>query len=513
MQDFKDNAMPPFIERLIIAGGGTAGWMTAALLRSALPANVEIVLIESEDIAAVGVGEATIPTIRLFNRQIGVNDVAFVQATEATFKLGVEFVGWGHEGNRYFHPFCDYGDSFEGISAHQIWRRLNLAGDDAPLEAYSFGTQMAHDGRFVPTHPDPRSPFHNYSYAFHFDAGLYARFLRRHCEARGVRRLNAKITSVNLRPEDGHIDSLTLDDGRTEAADLFVDCTGFRALLLGEALGVPFVDWSGFLPVDRAWAVPTAKPASAEMTPYTRTTARDAGWQWRIPLQHRTGNGHVFSSAYIGEQAALDTLMENLDAAPLKDPMLIRFRTGHRRTYWEKNCVAIGLSSGFLEPLESTSINFIQNAAVRLLELFPQKQIDPCLRDEYNRRNQASYDYVRDFIIAHYCLNSRDGDLWRDCARMAIPDDLRWKIELFKRRGEVLVRQFDHFQEASWLSIYHGHGLRAAAYDPLIERIPLQTLRDVMRQRREFIRQTIVKAPRHEDFIRQHCASEAFSAA
>jgi tryptophan halogenase len=506
--------MPEPIRKIIIAGGGTAGWITAAALRAGLAKEVDILLIESEDIATIGVGEATIPTIRVFNEHVGIDELSFIRATEATFKLGIEFVGWGQDDNRYFHPFGDYGGTHEGIAAHQIWRRLNLAGDETPLEAYSIGTQLAYAGRFFPPNPDPRSPMHDYSYAFHFDAGLYARFLRQVCEQRGVRRINAKITGVNLRAGDGFIDSLTLDDGRTEAADLFIDCTGFRALLLGETLGVPFIDWSNFLPVDRAWAVPTRKPAaSPHLTPFTRSTAREAGWQWRIPLQHRTGNGHVFASAYTSDQDALDVLMQNLDAAPLKDPMLLRFKTGHRKVFWEKNCVAVGLSTGFLEPLESTSINFIQNSAIRLLELFPAKDFDPYLRDEYNLRNQASYDYVRDFIIAHYCLNDKPGDLWRDCAHMALPDDLQWKLELYKRRGEVLVRKFDHFHEPSWISIYHGHGLRAAAYDPLADRIPLETLSEMMRKRREQIAQVIAKLPRHEDFIRQHCASEAFAIA
>jgi tryptophan halogenase len=498
------------IRKIIIAGGGTAGWMTAAALKAGLGETVDILLIESEDIGTIGVGEATIPTIRLFNEHIGIDEASFIRATEATFKLGIEFQGWGHEGNRYFHPFGDYGGTHEGIAAHQIWRRLNLAGDPTPLEAYSVGTQMAYAGRFFPPNPDPRSPMHDYSYAFHFDAGLYARFLRQHCEQRGVRRLNAKIANVNLRGEDGYIESLTLDDGRVETADLFIDCTGFRALLLGEALGVPFVDWSHYLPVDRAWAVPTAKPASPAITPFTRSTAREAGWQWRIPLQHRTGNGHVFSSSYTSEHAALDTLMQNLDAAPLKDPMLIRFKTGHRQRFWEKNCVAVGLATGFLEPLESTSINFIQNAAIRLLELFPARDIDPYLRDEYNLRNQASYDYVRDFIIAHYCLNSREGELWRHCTNMPIPDDLEWKLELYKRRGEVLIRKFDHFHEPSWISIYHGHGLRAAAYDPLADRIPLETLSALMRKRREGIQRVVAQVPSHAEFIAQHCPSQSF---
>jgi len=496
------------VRKIIIAGGGTAGWMSAAALVAGLGKTVEILLIESEDIGTIGVGEATIPTMRVFNDHIGVDESEFIRATEATFKLGIEFRDWGHAGNRYFHPFGDYGALHEGISAHQIWRRLKAAGDDTPLEAYSLATQMAYANRFFPPNPDPRSPMHDYSYAFHFDASLYAKFLRGHSEARGVNRRNAKITGVNLNSDDGRIDSLTLDDGSVESADFFVDCTGFRGLLIGGALKVGYTDWSDYLPVDRAWAVPTDK--GGEFTPYTRSIAHAAGWQWRIPLQHRTGNGHVYSSRFMDDETARDILLANLDTAPLKEPMLIRFTTGHRNTFWEKNCICVGLSSGFLEPLESTSINFIQLGIIRLLELFPSCEIDPFLRTEYNARTLDAYEKVRDFIVLHYRLNSRDEALWRYCAEMPIPDDLSYKMELYRRRGEVILRKYDHFAEPSWVSIYHGQGMVAEAYDPLAGRIPLDTLRDLMRTRREDIRRVVSQLPSHADFIARHCPSESF---
>jgi len=496
------------IRKIIIAGGGTAGWMSAAALKAGLGQTVEILLIESEDIATVGVGEATIPTMRVFNEHIGVNEAEFIRATEATFKLGVEFRNWGHKGHRYFHPFGDYGAPYEGLAAHQIWRRLRAAGDDTPLEAYSLATQLAYANKFFPPNPDPRSPMHDYSYAFHFDASLYAKFLRGHCEARGVKRRNARITGVNQRSTDGYIESLTLDDGSVEAADFFVDCTGFRGLLIEGALKAGYTDWSDYLPVDRAWAIPTAK--TDDLSPYTRSTAHTAGWQWRVPLQHRTGNGHVYSSRFMDDETARTVLLDNLDAAPLKDPMLIRFVTGHRNTFWDKNCICVGLSSGFLEPLESTSINFIQLGIIRLLELFPACEIDPFLRREYNSRTLDAYEKVRDFIILHYCTNTRDEALWRYCAEMPIPDDLAYKMELYRRRGEVILRKYDHFAEPSWVSIYNGQGVIPEAYDPLADRVPLDSLRELMRKRREGIQQVVAQLPSHAEFIARHCPSDNF---
>jgi tryptophan halogenase len=496
------------IRKIIIAGGGTAGWMSAAALKAGLGQTVDILLIESEEIATVGVGEATIPTMRVFNEHIGVNEAEFIRATEATFKLGVEFRNWGHKGHRYFHPFGDYGATHEGLAAHQIWRRLRAAGDDTPLEAYSLATQIAYANRFFPPNPDPRSPMHDYSYAFHFDASLYAKFLRGHCEARGVKRRNARITGVNQRSTDGYIESLTLDDGSVEAADFFVDCTGFRGLLIESALKAGYTDWSDYLPVDRAWAIPTAK--TDDLSPYTRSTAHTAGWQWRVPLQHRTGNGHVYSSRFMDDETARTVLLDNLDAAPLKDPMLIRFVTGHRNTFWDKNCICVGLSSGFLEPLESTSINFIQLGIIRLLELFPAREIDPFLRREYNSRTLDAYEKVRDFIILHYCTNTRDEALWRYCAEMPIPDDLAYKMELYRRRGEVILRKCDHFAEPSWVSIYNGQGVIPEAYDPLADRVPLDTLRELMQKRREGIQRVVAQLPSHAEFIARHCPSDNF---
>lgn len=494
------------IRKIIIAGGGTAGWMAAAALQTGLGRSVEILLIESDEIATVGVGEATIPPIRDFIQHVGIAEADFIRATEASFKLGIEFVGWGDAQNRYFHGFGDFGADHQAISAYHMWRRLREAGDDTPLEAYSLPTQLAYAHKFFPPNPDPRSPMHDYAYAYHFDAGLFARLLRSHCEARGVKRLNSRIAAVQLRPEDGYVSGLELEGGTTETADFFIDCTGFRGLIIHGALKVAFEDWSHWLPVDRAFAVPSQK--SASLTPFTRATAHAGGWQWRIPLQHRTGNGHVFASGFVDEDVALDTLMQNVDAPALMDPKLIRFKTGCRTKIWEKNCLAVGLSSGFLEPLESTSINLIQSGIARFLEHFPGRDPEPALSREYNRSMRLSYERVRDFIILHYRLNTRPEDLWRYCASMPIPDELQHKLEVFARRGNVVMCEEDHFAKPSWVSIFNGQGLVSERFDPLIERLPIDEIRTLMRQRRETIARAVAQLPLHQAFIDRYCPSE-----
>ncbi|ESQ88941.1 hypothetical protein ABAC460_14260 [Asticcacaulis sp. AC460] len=493
----------------MVVGGGTAGWMCAAALSAAVPRTCEIVLIESEDIGTIGVGEATVPAIRFFNDQIGLDEAEMIRACEATFKLGIDFRGWGHKDNRYFHGFGDFGDHHEGISGYQIWRRLRDLGDDTPLDAYSLPTQMAYAGRFFPPNPDPRSPMHNYRYAFHFDASLYAAHLRKHCEARGVKRINARIGEVRLRPEDGFIDGVVLDDGRLETADFFIDCSGFRGLLIEGALKTGYTDWSHWLPVDRAWAVPTERTGS--ILPYTISQAHESGWQWRIPLQHRTGNGYVYSSRFVDDDAARDILTRNLDAPTLKDPFQVRFTTGHRNRFWSKNCVCVGLASGFIEPLESTSINFIQNVIVRFLEFYPTLNHAPVVEDQFNSLILSEYERVRDFIILHYRLNSRtDGELWRYCADMAIPDDLAARIALFRYGGRTIEHERDSFKSPSWISIFHGQGVVPQTYDHLADRIDADALKALAAKRRREIADIVPRLPAHDQFIAAHCASPAF---
>ncbi len=496
------------IRHIVIAGGGTAGYMCAAHLCVALPPDVRLTLVESEEIGTIGVGEATLPTLRHFNAHLGIDEMDFVRRCEATFKLGIAFEGWGHAGNRFFHGFGDYGADIEAIPAYHYWRRLRDLGDATPLSAHSLPGRLAAAGRFFPPNPDPRSPMHAYSYAFQFDASLYAAYLRDFAERRRLKRINARIGEVVRDGDSGDITALKLDTGETVAADFFIDCTGFRGLLIEGALKTGFTDWGHYLPVDRAWAVPCERIAG-NITPFTRVTARDAGWQWRIPLQHRTGNGYVFSSRHVDEDMARKTLLDTLDGAALRDPMLIRFRTGHRNRFWSHNCVAIGLAGGFIEPLESTSINFIQNGVARLLDLFPGRGANPGLAAEYNRLTAQEYERTRDFIVLHYCLNDRPEGFWRDCAAMEIPDTLRDKIALFRARGHVSQRDGDGFAPPSWTAIYDGLGVVSEAYDPLVMRHADGDIRALMQRRLDAIGRVVGQLPAHEAFIAQHCAARA----
>ena len=507
--------MDSAIRHIVIAGGGTAGYMCAAHLSKSLPDDVRLTLVESEDIGTIGVGEATIPTIRHFNAHLGIDEIDFIRRCEATFKLGIEFCDWGRQGNRYFHGFGDYGADVDAIPAYHYWRRLRDLGDKTPLSAYSLPARLAAAGRFFPPNPDPRSAMHAYSYAFQFDASLYAVYLREYAIERRLKRINARIGEVAHDAESGDITALKLDTGETVEGDFFIDCTGFRGLLIEGALKVGFTDWSHWLPVDRAWAVPCEKPiqpdgTSAGITPFTRATAREAGWQWRIPLQHRTGNGYVFSSRYTDEATARQTLLDTLDGAPMNDPMLIRFRTGHRNRFWSHNCICLGLSSGFIEPLESTSISFIQNGITRLLDLFPRRGANPELAAEYNRLTQIDYERTRDFIILHYHINDRPEPLWRDCAAMDIPDTLRAKIDLFRTRGHISQREGDGFAPPSWTAIYDGLGVVSDGYDPLVLRHADADIRQMMQGRLDAISRVAGQLPAHETFIAERCASPAF---
>ena len=492
---------PDHIKKIVVVGGGTAGWMTAAALRRLLgPSFADIRLIESEEIGTVGVGEATLPTLHLFHSKLGISEVDFVKATQATFKLGIEFRDWGHIGNRFFHGFGDFGPYIEAVSPFQYWLRLRAAGDKSGLGEYCVPTVMAERNRCAQPHPDPQSPFAAFLYAYQFDATLYARFLRTFAEKLGVQRTNARIVDVKLRGTDGFIESVVLQNGETVAGDLFIDCSGFSSLLLGKALEVGFVDWSKWLPCDRAMAVPSE--SVSPLTVYTRSTAREAGWQWRIPLQHRIGNGHVYCSKFICDEDAAKTLLANLDGKPLADPRLLRFTAGRRQKQWERNCVAIGLSGGFLEPLESTSISLIQNAIGRLVEYFPDKSFDTVVQGEFNRQSDIEYERIRDFLIAHYCFTARrDSELWRYCNAMELPDTLAHKIEVFRSRGRPVVHDSDGFKEASWLAIYNGLGVEPRNYDSLVDRMPLEEIRRLFVRRREILRRGVETMPTHEQFL------------
>ena len=492
------------IRKIVIVGGGTAGWMTAAPLAQRLGKTCEIELVESPDIGTVGVGEATLPTIRFYNHALGLDPADFVRRTQGTFKLGIEFCDWGHLGNRFFHGFGDFGPRIENRSPHHHWLRLKSSA--GVFEDFSMSTVMARMNRFTPPSGNTPSAANAYNFAYHFDAGLYAAYLRDYAMARGVKRTEGRIVDVALQPETGLIDGLRLSDGRAINGDLFIDCSGFRALLIEGAMKAGYDDWSQWLPCNSAQAVPCA--SVSPLTPFTRSTARSAGWQWRIPLQHRIGNGHVYCDGFISDDAAGRILLDSLDGEALDAPRQLRFTTGRRRRAWVGNCVAIGLSSGFLEPLESTSIQMIESGVGSLIELFPDTSFSPHLANEYNRRAEAWYENVRDFIILHYKLTARDdSDFWRHCRDMPIPDRLAHQIETFRETGHAIVYDPNGFAEPSWLSLFFGLGLTPERYDPFVDLIPADALQTHFDKIRKAISATAAAMPDHAEYISKTCQS------
>jgi tryptophan halogenase len=501
---------PAPIRNVVIVGGGTAGWMTAAALVRLTTAGVAITLIESEEIGTVGVGEATIPPLLDFNHMLGIDENEFVRETQATFKLGIEFVNWAREGDRYIHPFGVYGRDALGIKFHQIWlRERQLAGDfgdPGAIGDFCVSVIAARLGRFNRPTNTPGAVLSTLRYAYHFDAGLYARFLRSHAEAGGVTRIEGRIEGVEKDAESGFIAALKLQDGRTITGDFFVDCSGFRSLLLGEALGVRYRSWQHWLPCDRAIAVPSA--VAAPPIPYTRSTAGKAGWRWRIPLQHRVGNGHVYSSAHLSEDEAACELLEGLDSAQLADARPLRFVAGRREKLWEKNCVAIGLSAGFIEPLESTSIHLIQSGVFKLMGLFPDSGFNGHEIDKYNALLTEEYERVRDFIILHYWATERgDSDFWNHCRTMEIPDSLAEKVDLWSAKGRVFREQYDLFTEDSWIAVLLGQRKFPQSHDPLVNMLPLDESARFLASVRDVILKTAEAMPSHADFIARNCAA------
>jgi tryptophan 7-halogenase len=488
----------------VIVGGGSAGWMTAAALVHAVKDAHQVTLIESEEIGTVGVGEATIPPIQFFNKVIGVNERDFIQATQATFKLGIDFHNWGSAGHRYFHQFGEFGANIKGVSFHQLWLRLAGNGHPYPLSDYSPAAVAAARMRFLPPVANLPPDMPQLAYAYHFDAGLYARFLRKYSEERGVTRIEGKIVDV-ARREDGLIDSVRLENGQTVKGDFWLDCSGFQGLLIEKTLRSGFEDWSHWLPCDRAWAVPCEKN-DANFFPYTRSTAHTAGWQWRIPLQHRTGNGHVFCSGYISDDEAAATLMNNLDGQALAEPRLLRFRTGRRKKFWNKNCVALGLAGGFMEPLESTSLHLVQAAAFRFLSLMPTSTgHDQSTEDEFNRLCIAEYEQIRDFIILHYVAQDRSEPFWRDCRSVPMPDSLAHRIELFRARGKVARFDGQLFSDTSWIAVMLGQKVMPRHWDPLADIPSLAELQMKAGELRETLHRAIARMPGHAEFIAGNC--------
>ena len=485
------------VRSVVILGGGTAGWMTATALARTFGRTVAITLLESDEIGIVGVGEATIPTIHWFNELIGLDEAAFLRETKASYKLGIEFVGWTRPDHRYFHPFGQYGVPLPGVAFHHRWLKARAEGLDLPLSALSLATRLAGENRFAKPSGEARSILSTLGHAYHFDASLYARHLRGIAEAAGVERIEGKLARVERDGASGFVTALVTERGERLAGDLHIDCSGFRALLIAGEMGAAYEDWSDWLPCDRAVAVP-CETGGDGLTPYTRATARAAGWQWRIPLQHRTGNGYVYASRFVSDDEAVATLLAHLDGPALAEPRPLRFTAGTRRQAWTGNVVAIGLSSGFLEPLESTSIHLIQSGIAKLLTLFPDRDCDPTLSGRYNALLGADMDGIKDFLILHYHANGRPEPFWAERRAMALPETLVAREEQYRRSGRLMLGADELFRDASWLAVLNGQGIAAADYNPLADTLDAAANARQVRQVADVIARAAPTLPTHE---------------
>ncbi len=498
------------IDKIVILGGGTAGWMAAAAIAKAWqhPAR-QIVVVESEEIGTVGVGEATVPSIHLFNAMLGVDMAEVMRATGATFKLGIEFAGWGGLERRYMHPFSGFGANPQDRLFPPLWLKYAAQHKSDHLDLYNLNSVAAHAGRFDLARTGHTSqgwaaeagPM---TYAVHFDAALYARYLRAYAERRGVVRIEGKVRAVDQEAETGFIRGLMLESGQRVDGDFFIDCSGFRGLLIGETLKTGYDDWSHWLPCDRAVAV--ASENAGPPVPYTRAMADQAGWRWRIPLQHRAGNGYVYASAYLDDDVAEARLLEGLEGVAIGTPRRLRFTTGRRHQAWKHNCLALGLAAGFLEPLESTSIHLIQTAILRLISLFPDKRFEPVEIAEFNRQTRDEYDDIRDFLITHYKLTDRDDTaFWRYCRDMAVPDRVAETLDLFAAKGRLRARQEHLFSAHSWLAMLVGQGLLPRGSDPLLDGMPEAQLTDRMNRTRQVLQRAASAMSSHQAFIDAFC--------
>ncbi|MBC6402578.1 MAG: tryptophan 7-halogenase [Hyphomonadaceae bacterium] len=494
--------------RFIIVGGGSAGWMAAAGLAYTTQGQCDITLIESETIGTIGVGEATIPPVRHFNQRLGIDEADFLRLTQGSFKLGIKFINWKQQGHAYFHPFGQYGAEFDIVPFYHHWMETYLGNDNGPIDDYSMAWAAARAHKFSHPSRDKRNIGSNFDYAYHFDATLYARFLRRYSEQRGTTRVEGCVVDVSRHGETGYIESVKLENGDIHEGDFFIDCTGFSGLLIEQTLQTGYEDWRHWLPCDRAVALPTE--SQGPLLPYTQSTAHAAGWQWRIPLQHRTGNGHVYCSRYMSANEATDILMDNLDAEPRTEPENLRFVTGRRRKFWNRNCLALGLSAGFMEPLESTGLHLIQYGIMRFLAMLPGHGFSSLLEQEYNALTAAEYERIRDFLILHYHATDReDSEFWRYCKHMPIPERLAYKIDHFRTHGMVMSDERELFTNPSWIAVYLGQGIvpkRAPAAASLRPRVPVK---DRLRDIRRAMTEAVNAMPIHEDFIGTYCRSEA----
>jgi tryptophan 7-halogenase len=493
------------IKKIVIVGGGTAGWMTAAALSRVLGgiSELKIELVESDDIGTVGVGEATIPQICLFNAMLGIDEDDFVRATNATYKMGIEFVDWTRIGHSYIHPFGFYGIDMLGIEFHHYWLKGRKLGNNAELDDYSIAVVGGRQSKFMRAqHDQPNSPISKIAYAFQFDAGLYARYLRKLSEANGVQRTEGRVTQVNQNSETGFVTSVNLASGAEIDGELFIDCSGFRGLLIEQTLRSGFEDWSTWLPCDRAVAMPCE--SAGDQQPLTRSTARTAGWQWRIPLQHRTGNGYVYSSSHISDDEAVAALLANLDGAPLADPNYLRFTAGHRKKSWVKNVVALGLAGGFLEPLESTSIHLVQSGIARLMSLFPTRAFNAQEIERYNAQTEREYVDIRDFLVLHYKATERDdSEFWNYCRTLEPPAGLKSKLAMFEANGRIFRENNELFTETSWLSVMVGQGVQAKGYHPAADLLSDSETLARLTHIRDVVARSAQEMPTQTAFLRQ----------
>lgn len=495
------------LKHIVIVGGGAAGWMTAAAMSKLLrPSDVSVTLVESDEIGIIGVGEATIPDMLQFNLFLGIPETELMRATQATFKLGIEFVDWSRHGERYFHPFGFHGIDIDGLDFHQYWLHCRANGLTHSIGDYCVTEVVAKQNKFAfPDTRTPGAPASYLRYAYHFDAALYAGFLRQYAEARGVKRIEGKVRDVLRAPDTGDITGVQLQSGQTISGEFFFDCTGFKSLLLDKTLEVPWVDWRHWLPCDRALAV--ACEHHGPLLPYTRSTAKSAGWQWRIPTQHRTGNGHIYCSEFMSEDEATSVLLDGLDGDAMGTPRLIPFATGHRRKFWEKNCVAIGLSAGFLEPLESTSLYLIRQGISRFIALFPDASMPSVMRDEYNRWMQKDFEQVRDLLVLHYYANQREESFWQHCRNMTVPETLQRRMALFAEGGRFLRFEGELFPNASWVAVMLGQNILPRTVDPLVSVLSATEIQKKLELLRRAIREFAEALPGHQDVLKKHCSS------
>lgn len=495
------------IENIVIVGGGTAGWMTAAALsRLTAQKRINVTLVESEQIGTIGVGEATIPPFQDFNRLLEIDEAEMMAAVGGSFKLGIQFVNWGAIGDSYIHPFGNYGYQIDGISFHHIWHKYKTLGDKRPIQVFNIETMAAHMGRFARTEDYAREDLPPINYAYHIDAGKYAKFLRAYSEKRGIIRQEGKITEVKQDAQSGYIQSVKMENGDEIAGDLFIDCSGFHGLLIEKTLATGYEEWTKFLPCNRAIALPCDREDGSGPLPYTRSTAHSAGWQWQIPLQHRNGNGHVYSSEFMSDEEALDILVKNIVGKPGAEPNRVRFTAGKRNKFWNKNVVAIGLSAGFVEPLESTAIHLIYTSINKLIALLSLDGISQYQEDTYNRLTEKEYNRIRDFIILHYKATKRnDSPFWDYCRNMEIPDSLAEKMELFRHNGQIFREEDELFTETSWAAVMLGQGVEMKGHNAMADALKEPKTKAEIDEIEQSISYVVGHMPEHGDYLKKYC--------